>query len=88
MKGIYVYGALLMAFAFATGLHLNSPLLMAGAILACAIAALGEVVTEVAGVSDITVGQFRQVQWAVSMASWLITAGVTLLAIVSLIGGI
>ena len=86
MRGLYVYGGLLMAFDFASGVYLDGPALMAGTIVACGASALGEVAAELVREAGSETAMRAQVPLA--LASWLITAAVTAGAALSLIGAI
>jgi len=81
MKGLYVYGALLQALCFAAGGLLGSNLVMAAAIISCALAALCEAVRELVFVMG---AELRGIANILAVLSWLTTALAACSAILAL----
>lgn len=89
MKGLYVYGALLMALSFAAGVVCGFPAVCAAAIASCASAALSEVIDELI-LNGMRSGNYaprivEQAQVVIAMLSWLLTGATALFAILSFI---
>lgn len=82
MKGLYVYGALLMSLSFAVGALNGSAWLMALAIVSCSLAALAEAVHELNENSIIIAGAGM----AIALCSWIST-GASALVSLFVIGG-
>lgn len=84
MKGLYVYGALVMALSFAAGLSTGSKTVMALAVVSALVAAAAEAGKELAEEA----GQY----WAVlptnilAILSWLSTIIAALGAVATLMG--
>lgn len=90
MKGLYVYGALTMAFSFYTGVLTGDGHLMLAALVAAALAALGEALSEVAATAfDVcnTGGRYATAVASniVAILSWAATAFAGLFAAVTLL---
>lgn len=84
MKGLYVYGALLMALSFTAGALNGSAWLMALAVVSCSLAALSEASHEVndtyGSVPIAVIGNF------IAIASWISTGAAALVSLF-VIGG-
>lgn len=87
--GLYVYGALLMAMSFVTGVLLHNNSLAALAAVACASAALAEAANDV---FQSPVGaRFHSgptVVNALAVLSWVLTASAAILTVSSLMGAL
>lgn len=90
MKGLYVYGSLCMAFSFVVGMQAHSPRLMAVALAAAALSALGEAGLEVLRAHDPYGDRPALVRFVngIAWASWLVTGVAIFFALNILIGGV
>lgn len=85
MKGLYVYGALLMAMCFTIGV-LHSPWVMGIALISCALAALSEAVHEAnRGIS--TTG-LHVIGNGIALASWVSTAIAAIVSLLVIVGAL
>lgn len=88
MKGLYVYGSLLMVLSFTAGAISGNPALCALAIAACALAALSEALGESReGFSNIgmSMPSLAVAEVLVALLSWIVTACTAILAFLSFI---
>lgn len=83
MKGLYVYGSLLMAMCFAIG-FVHSPFVAALALISCALAALAEAMHEVARTTSIPI--IEAFGPTVAVVSWISTAVTTLITLLVVAG--
>jgi hypothetical protein len=85
MKGLYVYGSLLMALSFVTGVIQSNSGVCALALIACALAALSEAIADVFDVVYDPAPGVVTAQRTIALFSWLATAIAAVAAILSLI---
>jgi hypothetical protein len=83
MKGLYVYGALLMGMCFAVG-ALEAPFIMGLAIITCAAAALAEAMHEVS--RSMSIPAIDALAPVVALLSWLFTAVTAVFTLLALVG--
>jgi len=88
MKGLYVYGALSMALCFVVGVEYHHAHLMAAAVIAAAVAALGEAVHEVVRIAENEGDDspYRNVGNIIAVLSWIATGVMVISALLTLWG--
>jgi protein-S-isoprenylcysteine O-methyltransferase Ste14 len=84
MKGLYVYGALVMALSFAAGLYSGDRTLMSVSLAAALLAAASEAGQEIYSETDLA--WVRHPSIFLAFASWAATAFAALSAICVLLG--
>lgn len=85
MKGLYVYGALLMALCFASGAVTGDRSAMAAAVIAAMVAALSEAAAELyLATGHSFVARCSQ---HLALASWVVTGAAGVLALTALVSG-
>ncbi|MCZ3377433.1 hypothetical protein [Rhizobium sp. AG207R] len=90
--GLFIYGAMLMAMCFVTGLYLSSHYLVGLALISCAFAALAHVFHECADFCDETgkyaaLARLQIFAAGAAITSWLMTAITVFYVLLILIGG-